>query len=85
VLRSADPAAAHGALARLLRVMPVLPISRAVARRCAELRERLRVEGRRVHPRALDLLIAATALEHQLALVTRNREDYADIADLVLY
>jgi tRNA(fMet)-specific endonuclease VapC len=85
VLRSADPAAARGALARLLRVMPVLPISRAVARRCAELRERLRVEGRRVHPRALDLLIAATALEHQLALVTRNREDYADIADLVLY
>jgi predicted nucleic acid-binding protein len=35
--------------------------------------------------RALDLLIAAPALEHQLTLVTRNLGDYNDIPGLDLY
>jgi len=33
----------------------------------------------------LDLLIAATALEHELTIVTRNIEDFNDIPGLVLY
>ena len=35
--------------------------------------------------RALDLLNAAIAVEHDLTLVTRNVEDYKDIPDLNLY
>jgi predicted nucleic acid-binding protein len=35
--------------------------------------------------RVLDLLIAATALKHNLTLVTRNVKDYDDIPDLGLY
>ena len=35
--------------------------------------------------RAMDLLIAATALEHDLVLVTRNTRHYADVADLRLH
>jgi predicted nucleic acid-binding protein len=34
--------------------------------------------------RALDLLNAATALEHELTLFTRNRADYEDIPDLAI-
>jgi len=38
-----------------------------------------------VRPRALDLLIAATALVHDLSLVMRNEDDYRDISGLRLY
>ncbi len=62
ILRSPDPAAAQERFDRMLAVVPVLPLSLAVARRCAELREALRQQGRRVRARAFDLVIAATAL-----------------------
>lgn len=65
--------------------LPVIPLSLAVARRCAGLQETLRAQTRRVNSRALDLIIAATALEHDLTLVTRNHEDYKDIPGLKLY
>ncbi|MDE2995109.1 MAG: type II toxin-antitoxin system VapC family toxin [Chloroflexota bacterium] len=84
-LRSPDPAGAQANLQALASTVPVLPLSIAVAQRCARLRESLRTRGRRVRPRALDLLIAATALEYQLTLVTRNVDDYRDIPDLELY
>jgi predicted nucleic acid-binding protein len=65
--------------------VPVLPLSVDVAERCARIRESLGQQGRSVRPRALDLIIAATALEHDLILVTRNEDDYRDIPDLRLY
>ncbi len=68
----------------LADAIPVIPVSVEVARRCALLREALRSERKRVNARALDLLIAATALEHGLALVTRNTGDYDDIVGLEL-
>jgi predicted nucleic acid-binding protein len=43
------------------------------------------VEGKRPTRRGFDLLIAATAIEHGLTLVTRNVRDYADIRGLQLY
>jgi predicted nucleic acid-binding protein len=46
-----------------------------VAQRCARLREALRGDRRRVDARAFDLLVAATALEYDLTLVTRNLRD----------
>jgi len=45
----------------------------------------LKQEQKRVKSRALDLINAAIALEHDLTLVTRNVEDYQDIPDLKLY
>ena len=84
VYRRPGPAATE-ALAGLMATTPVLPISLTVAERCARLRESLRRQGRRVNSRAMDLIIAATALEHDLTLVSRNVADYRDIAGLKLY
>jgi len=66
----------------LLDAMPILWITKPVAQRCAKLRNILRQRGRSVTRRSLDLLIAATAIEYDLTLVTRNRQDYADVPDL---
>jgi len=72
----------HDRIASLLVLAPTIPVSRAVAERCARLRELLQGQGRRTGSRAFDLVIAATALEHGLTLVTRNSADYRDIAGL---
>jgi predicted nucleic acid-binding protein len=45
----------------------------------------LRKRGSRVRGRALDLLIAAAAIEGGFTLVTRNYDDYKDIPGLKLY
>src|ERR687895_653987 len=63
----------------------ILPFSFAVAERCARLRETLRTQKKRVNSRALDLIIAATALEYDLTLVTENVKDFTDIPGLTLY
>lgn len=64
---------------------PVLPLTRDTAEVAATLRVALRNAGRRVTSRAYDLLIAATAVEHDLTLVTRNVRDYEDIPGLKLH
>ena len=84
VLRSTNPDDAARRFDALLRAIRLVPISTAVARRCAGIREELRSKGRRTRPRALDLLIAASAIEHGLTLVTRNSKDYEDIPSLDL-
>lgn len=81
---SRDSRAAARAFTTFLREDLVLPISRSVAKRNARLRLELRRQERPITHRALDLLIAATAREHDLILVTRNRKDYEDVADLTL-
>ena len=83
--READPDAALARFRALVDTLPVLPLSIDVAERCARLRAALRARGRRVNQRALDLLIAATALEHGLTLVTRDVADYRDIPGLRLH
>ena len=85
VERSRDPQEAQTKLEAFLDRVPVLLLTPSVAQRCAHLRETLRKQGRRVNARSLDLIIAATALEYNLTLVTRNTEDYVDILDLKLY
>ncbi len=85
ILDSVDPVAAQGAFDAFLTDVPILPFSVEVARRCAELRSDLTTQGRRVRSRALDLITAATALEHGLTLVTRNTADYQDVPGLLLY
>ncbi len=85
VVRSPNVKEAHAKFQIFRRSVPVLPFSLTVAKRCAELRELLKQEQRRVKSRALDLINAAIALEHDLTLVTRNVEDYRDIPGLELY
>ena len=61
----------------------VLGISRPVAERFAMLHGHLRAEGLLLpHP---DLFIGATALHHNLTVVTRNVRHFARIPDLTLY
>lgn len=83
--RGIDPTTESAALNALIEIVPVLPFLVAEARRAAAIREDLRRRGRRVNSRALDLMIAATAIEHGLILATRNTRDYDDIASLTLY
>ena len=84
-LREADPEAARRRLLEFVQVAPVLSFSIAVAEACARIREAVR--GGRVRPnrRAFDLMIAATAIEHGLTLVTRNVGDFSDIPGLSLH
>ncbi|MDQ3702971.1 MAG: type II toxin-antitoxin system VapC family toxin [Chloroflexota bacterium] len=84
-LKTPAPAVAQAKLETFLRKVPVFPLSPDVARRCAHVRETLRRQGKQVHRRSLDLIIAATALEHDLTLVTRNKNDFADVVGLQLY
>ena len=53
----------------------VLGVDAAIATRAGQLRGRLRREGS--GRTAADMLIAATALQHNLTLVTRNERDFA--------
>jgi len=85
VVRSPHGKEARAKFQTFRRSVPVLPFSLSVAKRCAVLREQLKTEQKRVKARALDLINAAIALEHDLTLVTRNVKDYQDIPDLHLY
>jgi tRNA(fMet)-specific endonuclease VapC len=84
VARSTEPEAAHDKFQAFTESVLILPFSFAVAERCARLRETLRSQKKRVNSRALDLIIAATALEYDLTLVTKNTDDFKDIPDLPL-
>src|SRR5215213_6163241 len=59
-------------LSEFLESIGIAVFSEHVARRCAIVREELRQGERRVRHRLLDLITAATALENDLTLVTRN-------------
>jgi tRNA(fMet)-specific endonuclease VapC len=85
VLRSPHPTRARKQFESFLETVPVLPFSPSIAKRCAQLRETLHKEGKRVKARALDLMTAAIALEHGLILVTRNVADYDDIPHLKVH
>ncbi|MGI8858054.1 MAG: type II toxin-antitoxin system VapC family toxin [Thermomicrobiales bacterium] len=65
--------------------VPVLPVSPETARQCAHLRVMLKRQGKSFRKRAFDLVVAATALEHGLELVTHNTDDYKDIPHLTLH
>jgi tRNA(fMet)-specific endonuclease VapC len=85
IVKSEHPEEASEKFHAFIDTMLILPFSFAVAERCARLRETLKRHNKRVNSRALDLLIAATALEYDLTLVTENTEDFKDTPDLTLY
>lgn len=68
---------------QFVSTIPVLSITRPVARQFAHIRGDLRAKGLLI-PDA-DLYIAATAIHHNLTLVTRNIKDYQRIPRLKLY
>jgi hypothetical protein len=71
----AGRSAEEAALALLLAPFMELPVDRSVAERAGRLR---RTNGIRTP----DALIAGTALEHGLGLMTRNTSDFAGVPDL---
>ena len=60
-----------------------MPLTDPIAERFARLRAALRQHGQLIPD--MDLLIAATALDADLALVTRNVRHFERIAELKLY
>lgn len=73
-------------LARLQRVessIASLPFTPMAARMYGQLYAMVLETGRKPRRRQMDLLIAAVAAIHQLPLVTRNADDFADLHPLV--
>ena len=68
------------ALTELLLDVPVLPLDHDVARKFGEVRAALLDRGRPTPE--IDLLIASTALHHDLTLVTHNTTHFAHIPSL---
>lgn len=66
-----------------LRGVRVIGINRTIARRFALIRGKLRAEGQIIS--RSDILIAATALQYDLTLPTRNLSDFERIPDLKLH
>lgn len=85
IIGGRDPERAEQVFRAFLHGNDVLGVTRAVAERTAAIRVELRRQRRPVSPRALDLIVAATAIEHRLVLVSRNVHDYADIPGLMLH
>src|SRR6266849_7517672 len=77
-----DPKAQETGFQRLLRVVAVLPFNRTIMRRFARLRGQLRQTGQLIGDP--DVLIAATALQYDLTLITNNRRHFERIAELKL-
>lgn len=82
---SRTPRRARDGFRAFLHGTRFLVVSRAVADRAATIRLDLRRRKRRVSERSLDIVVAATAVQHGLVLVTRNVRDYEDIGDLQLH
>lgn len=80
---SANPEAHLAIFRQFLSAYHVIPPSDAIMERFAEMRAYLRRRGQLIPD--FDLLIAATALQHNLTLLTFNRRDFERIPDLVLY
>jgi len=67
---------------KFLALFTVLPLTEDTMRHFARLRALLRKQGNLIPD--LDLLIAATAVEHELVLLTRNRRHFERVPELHL-
>jgi tRNA(fMet)-specific endonuclease VapC len=75
-----DPERHEAGFGDFLRGVTVLPLNRSVMRQFARLRGDLRSKGQLIGDP--DLLIAATALHHDLTLLTHNSRHFARISEL---
>ena len=78
-----DPEATLADFREFLGAYAILPLTEPIIERFARLRAYLRQRGQLIPD--MDLLIAATALNHDLTLVTRNRRHFDRIPNLTLY
>jgi predicted nucleic acid-binding protein len=75
---------AHIAVVReFLSLFTVIPLSDSITHRFARVRGVLRQQGSIIPD--FDLLIAATALDHDLVLVSRNRWHFSRIPEVQIY
>ncbi len=68
---------------RFLRSIEILPLTKPIMQQFARMRGELRRTGKIIGD--FDILIAATAIQHHLTLVTRNIKDYQRIPNLKMY
>lgn len=66
-----------------LQFVDILPLTMPIMERFARERGRLRRQGQKIAD--MDLLIAATAIHHDLILITRNLRHFTRISGLQLY
>ena len=76
---SRDLKKAEAIFREFLRGIRVLPLNRRIMQRFARIRGQLRKQGQLIGDP--DILIAATALHHNLTLVTRNTKHFQRISD----
>jgi tRNA(fMet)-specific endonuclease VapC len=69
-------------LRALLDVLPIIPYTEQTAYHHARLRAQLESSGRMIGP--YDLIVAATAMERESALVTFNKRHFGNVAELKL-
>ena len=67
-------------IVEFLRAVTLLPFGTSEAERAAEIRSILKSQGKPIG--AYDILIAATALQHQLIAITANQEEFARVPSL---
>lgn len=79
-----DPTQAQRDLERFLQAATIVPVSERVILRTARLRTDLLSRRLPIKHRAYDLIVAATALEYGLTVVSSNERDYQDIPGLQL-
>lgn len=60
-----------------------LPVDSAVARAFGAISHAVKSAGRQPRSRSMDLLIAATALAHNIPVYTRNAADFEGLGDLI--
>jgi predicted nucleic acid-binding protein len=75
-----DPKRAEAVFRKFLRGVDVVPLNRRIVQRFARIRGTLRRQGQLIGDP--DILIGATALHHDLDMVTRNTRDFARIPGL---
>jgi len=78
-----NPQTNERAFLQFLRGVDVLPLNRLIMRRFAQIRGQLRQTGSIIGDP--DILIGATALHHDLTVVTRNTKHFQRIPNLKLY
>ena len=83
IYHGSDPVAAETTFLQFLANVDVLDLTIEIWKRYARIRGDLRRSGQLIAE--FDNLIASTALQHDLILVTRNLRHYQRIPDLKLY
>lgn len=85
VYGSHNPRQAERDLKHFLRSVSIIPLNQRVIHATARLRAELAARRLPIRHRAYDLIVAATALDYGLTVVTSNTRDYQDIPGLQLF